>query len=103
MTPRNCSTSEKGSWADFITIEIKNEKIKLDDVYQARKYRELFDAHYALLISNEEIPEEIKRLSKTVYTLLSLPAYKRLTLVHFNEATNSFQEWFEKNPFEEAD
>ena len=83
----------------FIVVEIKNEPIKLDHIYQARKYAELFEARYALLVSTKEIPEEIKRLSKVVHSLLSLPAYETLTLVKFNEETREFDEWFPKNPF----
>lgn len=86
---------------DFLIVEFKREKIKLDDIYQTKKYAELLDARYALLISIEEIPEEIKRVSKVVYPLLSLPVYKRLTIVHYDEQTEQFVEWFEKNPFEE--
>src|SRR4030042_3009506 len=38
---------------DFIVVEVKKDRIKLDDIYQARKYAELFDARYALLLSRE--------------------------------------------------
>jgi len=91
----------KGEYSsDFVIVEVKLGKLKLDDIYQARKYAELCDARYALLISTEEIPEELKRLSKAVYSLLSLPAYKHLTLVHYDEEAKKFSQWFEKNPFE---
>ncbi len=83
----------------FLVVEIKNEVLKLDDVYQARKYAELFDAKYALLVSPHEVPEELKRLSKVVYALLELPSsYNRLTLVHF-APEEGFVEWFPTNPF----
>lgn len=84
---------------DFIVIEVKDEVIKLDHIFQTRKYAELFDAKFAFLVSTQEIPEEIKKLSKVVYPLLSLPAYKKLILVHFNKETNQFVDWFEENPF----
>jgi len=85
---------------EFIVIEVKNEPIKLDHIYQVRKYAELLDARYALLVSTEAIPEEIRRLSRVVYRLLSLPADKTMTLVRFNEETGEFDGWFPKNPFE---
>src|SRR3989344_1608675 len=90
----------KGDYSrEFIVVEIKNKPVKLDDIYQTRKYAELFDAHYALLVSTEEIPEEIIRLSKVVFPyLLSLPAYKQLTLVHFGDNTKNIV-WFPDNPF----
>lgn len=90
--------TEYGS--DFLVVEIKRETIKLDDIYQARKYAELFDAKYGLLVSTKEIPDEVKRLSRVVYSLLSLPAYKTLTIVHYDEESKELIQWFPKNPFE---
>ena len=52
---------------DFITVEIKKGKITLQDIYQAKMYGDLFQAKYALLISPETIPEEIKRLDKRLF------------------------------------
>ena len=89
----------KGEYSsDFIVVEIKNEEIKIDHVYQTKKYAELFNTKYALLISTKEIPEEIKRLSKVVYSLLSSGGY-RTTLVYFDAERKDFVEWYEKNPF----
>jgi hypothetical protein len=34
--------------SDFIAIEVKNEEIKIDDIYQTKRYAELFNAKYAL-------------------------------------------------------
>jgi len=85
---------------EFIVIEVKDEVLKLDHIYQTRKYAELFDARFAFLVSTQEIPEEIKKLSKIIYSLLSLPAYKKLILVQFDKNTNRFVDWFEENPFE---
>lgn len=94
----------KGEYlSDFIVIEIKNEEIKIDDIYQTRKYAELFNAKYALLISTKEVPEEIKRLSKVVYSLLSSGySYERIILIEFDAKKGNFVEWFEKNPFEKG-
>lgn len=92
----------KGQYStDFVIVEVKPGRIKLDDIYQARKYGELFDARYGLLICTEEIPEEIKRLSRVAYLLLSLPAYKTLTIVRYDEECKEFTQWFPKNPFDE--
>lgn len=52
---------------DFITVEIKRERITLQDIYQAKMYGDLFGAKYALLISPERIPEEIKRLDQCIF------------------------------------
>lgn len=89
--------------SDFIVIEIKNEEIKIDNIYQARKYAELFNANYAVLISTKEIPEEIKRLSKVVYSLLSGGyGYEKMTLAYFDAERGNFVEWLEKNPFQKG-
>ena len=91
----------KGEYGtDLIVIEVKDEIIKLDHIYQVRKYAELFDAKFVFLVSTKEIPEEIKKLSKVVYSLLSLPAYKKLVLVQFDKSSNRFIDWFEEEPFE---
>jgi len=86
---------------DFIVVEVKDEKIKLDHIYQLRKYTDLFNAKFAFLVSTEEIPAEIKALTKVILPLLwrdyPLP---KLTLVHFDKNTNEFVQWFEENPFE---
>lgn len=89
----------KGEYSsDFVVIEIKNDALKLDDIYQLKKYADLFDAKYALLVSTEEIPEELMRLSKVTFSLFQLSHYsKRLALVHYRE--NGESVWFPENPF----
>lgn len=92
---------KRTSGTEFIIVEIKDEVIKIDHIYQARKYAELFDARFAFLISTQEIPHELKELSKIVFPLLSIPAYKKLILVQFDKNKNQFIDWFEQNPFEQ--
>src|SRR6267143_791057 len=89
---------DSASPREFVVVEIKTSPIKLDDIYQVRKYAELFDARYALLISTCEIPEKITRLSRVVYPLLALPAYKQLTLVRFADDGRTTT-WFPGCPF----
>ena len=92
---------ERDTFTDFVIIEVKNEEMKLDHIYQARKYADLFEAKFAFLVSTKEIPEEIKALSKVVYPVLSAPSiYQARTLVYFNEETQSFEDWYPENPFE---
>lgn len=89
---------EREYYSEFIVVEIKAEELKLDDIYQARKYADLFDARYVLLISTEEIPEEIRRLSEVAWSMLQLTV-NRITLVHFDPARNEFKGWLPENPF----
>ena len=44
-----------------VVVEVKNEPVSVEDFYQAKRYGEVFDAKYAFLISNERIPEVVKR------------------------------------------
>lgn len=94
---------EGSSLSRFIVVEVKKEKIELDDIYQLRKYADLFDARFAFLVSLKPIPEEIKRLSKTVYTLLAGSSiYDAFVLAQFDEHNKQFVEWFKENPFSES-
>ena len=85
----------------FIVVEIKNSSIELDDIYQTKKYAQLFGAKYALLISTDEIPEEIKRLDKAIYPYLLCGGYgyERIVLVHFDINKKEFVEWYKNKPF----
>lgn len=91
---------EDCSLPGFVVVEVKRDKIELDDIYQLKKYADLFDTKFAFLVSLKSIPEEIRRLSRTVYNLLSRPSiYQAFVLSKFDEQSNNFVEWFEKNPF----
>lgn len=93
----------KDNWLDFVGIEVKNEEIKLDHIYQTRKYADLFSAKFAFLVSTVEISQEIKSLAKIAYPLLSAPSiYESRVLVYFDEETNTFKDWYPENPFEEG-
>jgi hypothetical protein len=90
---------DSSSLREFIVAEIKAAPIKLDDIYQTRKYAELFDAKDALLLSTSEIPERITRLSRVVPSLLTLHGgYGKVTLVRF-EDNGSRVTWFPEIPF----
>lgn len=83
----------------MIVIEVKKDEIKLDNIYQARKYGELLETQFVFLVSPKEIPEEIKKLSSVTIDLLSLPYYKKLVLCQFDEKANQIVDWYEENPF----
>jgi len=63
---------------DFITVEIKSEKITIKDIGQAKLYGDLFNAKYAFLISPQPIPEEIKRLHQELFILNRFTQYYKL-------------------------
>lgn len=85
---------------EFIVVEVKDEPIKLDDIYQTKKYADLFNAKYALLVSTHEIPERIIRLAKRVVFpyLLQIPLYGRIALVHFADNGEKIT-WAVDDPF----
>ncbi|MEN4005965.1 MAG: hypothetical protein PQ964_01170 [Methanobacteriaceae archaeon] len=94
---------KEDSSVQFIVIEIKNKPIKLDDIFQIKKYAVLFNAKHALLVSSYEIPEEIKRLNKVTnpYLLSGGYGYEHIIIVHYDAKKEHLGEWYEKNPFED--
>ncbi len=86
---------------DFIIVEVKEKQLKLEDIYQARKYGELFDAKFILLVSLKPIPAEIKALLEKTPTLLNLcTIYKSFILAQFDAENKNIIGWFGENPFE---
>ena len=89
---------------DLITVEIKERIEKLDDIYQAKLYKEVFDAKFGFLITTEPIPEEIKRLCRNTFNILRSSGdstYRFLAIGQYDKESDRFVDWFEKNPFEE--
>ena len=89
---------------DFVTVEIKNEKITLQDVYQAKMYGDLFQAKYALLVSSRLIPEEIKRLDQRLFAV----THRYMTGWHlyigcWSSEVNRIaeSEWLPRSPYED--
>jgi len=87
---------------DYITVEVKKDKITLEDIYQAKMYGDLFQAKYALLISPERIPEEIKRLDQNTYVTRR---YMSGWYVHVGQWISSVnaieQNWLPRSPFQD--
>lgn len=93
----------KGQYSsDFVVAEVKTETLKLDDIYQTKKYMDLLGAKFIFLISLRPIPEEIKRLRETaVHQLLMSPHYTYpFVLAEYDSGANDFIEWYPENPFE---
>jgi len=91
--------------SDFIVIEFKKKRIELDDIYQTKKYRELFNAKFTFLISLEPILTEIKRLDKAMYNQLFKAGLNWtfvFVLVQFDKQQGEFVEWYPENPFENS-
>ncbi len=85
---------------DYIVVEVKRAAVTLQDVYQVKMYGDLFSARYALLLSPEPVPEEIKRLDRSVYILHRFMSGWQVRIGQWNESlgaavTNS---WFSQPP-----
>jgi len=83
----------------FITVEIKREKIDLDHIYQAWKYADLFAAPYGLLISDQAFPDELKRLDRITH-IISRSASRMIYCGQFNPVSKSIMpdRWYPTNP-----
>lgn len=91
--------------SDLIVIEFKKKRIELNDIYQTKKYRELFNAKFTFLISLEPIPTEINRLDKAMNDQLlraGLHWTFAFVLVQFDQQQGEFVEWYPENPFENS-
>ena len=94
-------TNKYGS-KDFIIAEIKLDSLKLEDIYQLRRYADLFNAQFAFLVSPQPILEELKRLVSAVPQVLTSANWRQVfVLIRFDSEKDELTEWFPKNPFAE--
>ena len=95
-------TQDESGIKDFITVEIKPGKITLQDIYQVKLYGDLFSAKYALLISPQPVPEEIKRLQQNLFILYRFMSGWYVYIGQWqDELSNEVIEnsWFPESPF----
>jgi hypothetical protein len=88
----------------LITVEVKEKSLTLEDIYQAKLYKEVFEAKYGFLVTLSPIQEELKRLCKGNFDILRSAAdsiYRFLAIGQFDKASGEFTDWFEGNPFEQ--
>jgi hypothetical protein len=86
---------------DLITVEVKEKSLDIEDIYQAKMYKEVFGARYGFLVTAGPIPEALKRLCKQTYPIqhsANDSTYSFLAIAQFHRA-GGFIEWFEENPF----
>lgn len=91
----------KGEYsAKFFVIEIKDVELKLEHIYQTKRYADLFEVYFAFLVSPREIPAELKKIADKIYNILSLGQYRYLALCQYDKEKNSIVDWFKENPIE---
>jgi hypothetical protein len=54
----------------LLVAEVKESSPALEDIYQTKRYKEVFEARYAFLITIGPIKEELKRLCRSTPTIL---------------------------------
>jgi hypothetical protein len=87
---------------DLLTVEVKEKTLKIDDIYQAKMYKEVLGARYGFLVSAAPIPEELKRLCRTTFSILHSiddHTFRFLAIAQFHPV-GGFIDWFEENPFD---
>jgi hypothetical protein len=88
----------------LLVAEVKENSPTLEDIYQIKRYKEVFEARYAFLITVGPIKEELKRLCRNTPTILRSLAddsFRFLVLAQFWPGTAQFIDWFAANPFEQ--
>jgi hypothetical protein len=97
------SKSDYGESRDLITVEVKAERPTTADMLQARNYGSAFDARYALLVSSEGLPEEVRRLCEKRYKLTEFYAYDKVVYGKFdvNVGSVAWESWYPRPPFNE--
>jgi len=89
---------------DFITVEIEDGEGKLEDIYQAKRYADLWGAKYGFFITEKELPEQFKRLDRVsqIFT-----GFRGATIysAQYDHTSNTIpdESWYPGNPFPTAD
>jgi hypothetical protein len=85
---------------DYIVVEIKRDTVTLQDIYQAKMYGDLFSARYALLLSPEPVPEEIKRLHGNTFILNRFMSGWQVCIGQWDELSSVVikDSWFPESP-----
>jgi len=81
----------------IFTAEVKRGSLTVQDIYQAKMYKELFGATFGFLISAQPIAEELKRLLRRIPIILMSAGdhtFHFLALARFDLERGTFTEWF---------
>jgi hypothetical protein len=90
---------------NLVTVEVKEKSPTLEDIYQAKLYKEVFEAKCGFLVTSSAIPEELKRLCKGNFSVLRSVGdntYRFLVIAQFDKVSGKFVDWFHENPFEQT-
>ncbi len=77
-----------------VIVEVKKNRVGITDIYQTKRYAEVFDAKYAFLISAGPLEEGIRRFIRsrpavTSYTYSG--GHRRVTFLRFDKEKHTFE------------
>lgn len=83
----------------FVAAEVKEGSPTINDLFQAKKYGEIYEAAVTLLVSNEKPEERVVRLLKRRPVLLHLPmSMHSVYLCKFSEKNGTIDWWYPEPP-----
>jgi len=83
----------------FVTAEVKDGPPTINDLFQAKKYGEIYEAAISLLVATEKPEERLLRLLKRKSVLLHLPmSMFRVYLCRYSAEVQAFTWWFPEEP-----
>ena len=85
-----------------VVIEVKSGGLTFKDIYQIKGYAEVYNADYALLVSDEKMPELVRRVLNLRPQLLNTSALMggRIKIAQFNLQEGGFNKraWYPDEP-----
>lgn len=81
----------------IFTAEVKRGSLTIQDIYQAKMYKELFGATFGFLIGTEPVTEELKRLLRAIPIILMSAGdytFHFLAIARFDLDSGTFVDWF---------
>jgi mRNA-degrading endonuclease RelE of RelBE toxin-antitoxin system len=81
-------------------------EITTDKKFSNKLKAEIPDYRHIIFYFLKEVAPDITGFIKREYSsdfiVISLPGYKHMTLVHFDDDSKEFVDWFPENPFEKG-
>ena len=84
---------------ELLVIEIKDEALTFETIYQAKCYAELVNAKYAFLISNEDFSAKNKAIISRRNDLLRFNHDREILVGIFDIMTNTIKDWYPRRPW----
>jgi hypothetical protein len=90
--------------SSLVVAEVKATGLTPENIFQAKRYKELLGARCGFLVTVQPIPEDLKRLCDQNWDILcsaSDGGYKFLAICQFDPAAGTFIDWFRADPFQQ--